>query len=135
MPRTKRKSAPQVIWPAAILLVVIAAAGGFYLSRQVGDPLRTVQSLDVGDYLHDANGLRGNVYKVKGEVHEQLAWRPDGARLIAVRVRNGGGDGDVIPLLFPATLRDNQVQKGQVFFFQVEVIEGGVLSVSALVKA
>lgn len=136
MPKKKRGGQSGPVWITGLLLAAVAAGGGVYLSRQAGDPFRTVQALDVADYLRDANGLRGNVYKIKGEVSEQLAWRADGSRLIAVKAAHGAkAEGDLVPLLLPASLRDSQLEKGQVFFFQVEVGEGGILKVLSLAKA
>ncbi len=42
-------------------------------------------TLDVKAYLENANSLRGNVYKIEGEVTNALAWSPSTGRLIAVR--------------------------------------------------
>ncbi len=117
-------------WMVGLLLGAVAVGGGIYLSQQVSDPFRTIEPLKVEDYLTNANGLRGNVYKVRGQVDNQLRWRADGTRVIAVSVEE-----DLLPLLLPASLRGMMVQKGQIFFFEVEVGAGGILTVRSMVKA
>ncbi len=138
MAKRKSKSPTKNLFVAGLLLIGFAVGGGYYLSKQTGDPYRTVEPLDSTVYLRDANGLRGNIYKIKGEVYEQLAWRTSGARLISVREMNTKkepSESEIIPLLLPSALKDSQLQKGQIFHFRVEVREGGVLTVVSLAKA
>ncbi len=114
----------------AVFIAAIFVGGGLYLAREVGDPYRTLTPLPVADYLDNAGGLRGNTYKLRGEIDDQLAWNPDGTRLLSVLV----GD-DLLPVLLPSALRDTSVRKGQQFHFRIEVVEGGLLKVVAFSKA
>lgn len=109
---------------AAVLLLTGALAGGWLLFRTVSDPYRTLTPLDVSGYLQNANSLRGNVYKVSATVDTQLAWAPAIGRLYAVEVEGGS---EVLPILIPAQFNELNMQKGQRYFFKIEVGDKGVL--------
>lgn len=115
---------------AATALILIALAGGWIVFSAVSDPYRTVARLDVHAYLENANGLRGNTYKIRGTIDTQLAWNDGGQRLYAVTV-----DSELLPVLVPPDFRNVNVQKGQEFSFRVEVREGGILEARDLTKA
>ena len=114
-----------------ILLVVAAVVGGWVFYKNVSDPYRTLTPLDVSTYLDSADSLRGNVYKLTGTVGAQLAWAPREGRLYAVEVNERN---DILALLIPATFNSLNIQKGQHYFFKIEVGEKGILHVRALRK-
>src|SRR3954464_11756240 len=119
-------------WIGGIIVLVLAAmAGGWALYKNVSDPYRTLTSLDVSAYLDNANSLRGNVYKLNGVVDTQLAWAPLQGRLYSVEVN---GRSDILPVLIPATFNSMNIQKGQHYFFKIEVGEKGVLKVKDIRK-
>jgi hypothetical protein len=136
MPR--RASAPIHPLHIAVVLLLVAAAiaGGWIVAGQVGDPYRTIPSLDVKAYLDNANSLRGNIYKIKGGIANQLRWNPDGRRLFSVEIDEGKNvEGSLVPLLVTPDLKGVNIQKGQKYYFQVEVIEGGLLQTRTMTKA
>ena len=117
-------------WFAIVAVVAVAAiAGGWALKGTVSDPFRALTSFPAQDYLQNSNSLRGNVYKLDGVVGEQLAFS-NNARLISVEV-----NGDPVPILIPAELRDVNVQKGQRLLFKVEVGDKGQVKAVAVKKA
>src|SRR5690348_6742343 len=119
-------------WIAGIVVLVIAAmAGGWALYKNVSDPYRTLTPLDVSAYLDNANSLRGNVYKLNAVVDTQLAWAPMTGRLYSVEVN---GRNDILPVLIPATFNSMNIQKGQHYFFKIEVGDKGVLQVKDVRK-
>jgi hypothetical protein len=118
---------------AVALLAAAAIAGGYLLMSKVNDPYRTINTLDVLTYLENANSLRGNTYRVAGTVWNSLGWSPTAGRLFAVEA-GAGKPGDLLPLLVPSALNHVNLQKGQRFVFEVEVVEGGVLRVKSLRK-
>jgi len=133
MPR-RASSKLNPLWFVAVALLVAAAIGGGYLFiRTANDPYRTIHSLDVLTYLENANSLRGNTYRITGTVWNSLAWSPAAGRLFAVEVGEGKA-GDLLPLLVPSSLNHMNLQKGQRFAFEVEIVEGGVLRVKSLRK-
>jgi hypothetical protein len=119
----RKKSSLQPLWFVLAAVLLIAAFLGPRLFQSAGsNPFRTVAELDVPSYLENANSLRGNVYKVEGEVSNSLAWSPTSGRLIAVDVVE-----ETIPVLVTADFNAMNIQKGQKFLFVVEVDENGVL--------
>lgn len=122
--RASRTLSPAWFLAAIALLVVVVAAGKFVLGR-LDDPYRTVPDLDVPAYLENSDALRGNVYKVECRIDSALAWSPLRGRLVSVEVVDGSSA--ILPLLVPSDLSEVNVQKGQVFEVQIEVVEHGVL--------
>lgn len=107
----------------------ILLAGFFFLSG-CQDPFRAASPLDVQAYSTSANSLRGNTYRLEGEVFVLLAWSPSG-RLVSVGIEDGQ---KVIPVLLPTALNHLNVEKGQRFKFLVEVDDRGVLRAKEAVK-
>lgn len=114
-----------------VLLVVAAIVGGWALFKNVSDPYRTLTSLDVSTYLNSADSLRGNVYKLRGTVAAQLAWAPKEGRLYSVDVNDRE---DILALLIPAEFNSLNIQKGQHYFFKIEVGDKGILRVRDIRK-
>jgi hypothetical protein len=96
------------------------------------EPFRTVLSLDVKTYLENANSLRGNVYKIEGEVVNSLAWSPSKGRLVAIKVDRGE---DVLPVLVTTNFNHINIQKGQKFIFLIEVDDKGILKTKDMTKS
>ena len=130
MPRRASSSANPV-W-IVIIVVFLAASlgGGYYLYNTVSDPYRTLNQLDTQSYLQNSNSLRGNTYKVSGTIENQLSWSPIG-RLFSVDVEDSS---DVLPILVPPEFNQINIQKGQKFYFQVEVGDKGLLKAKAIKK-
>jgi hypothetical protein len=126
----RASSATHPFWIAgAVLLLIVAIAGGYFLYQTVSDPYRTLTSLDVESYLENANSLRGNVYKIDATIQDSLAWSPSRGRLFSVEVKD-----EIIPLLIPAEFNHLNIQKGQRFNFRVEIGDHGVLRAQAAQK-
>ncbi len=86
--RANSKTRP--LWIVLTLgALVLAIAVGALLQNTGGDPFRTVPELDLGDYLNNANSLRGNVYKVKGQIMQSLGYSRAKGRLFSVEVDGG----------------------------------------------
>jgi hypothetical protein len=131
MPR-RASSSVHPLWVAGVaLLLVVAAIGGWFVYKKVSDPYRTLTTLDVPTYLNNANSLRGNVYKVQVVIGTQLAWAPMEGRLYSVETAGGG---DVLPIMIPAEFNSVNMQKGQRYFFKIEVGDKGILRVQDIRK-
>lgn len=132
MARRSRKSFNPT-WVALACIFLVAGFGGAaFLFRGSGESYRTTEELDVRSYLDNSNALRGNVYKIQGEVVNNLAWSPTAGRLIEISVNKGS---DVVAVLVPNEFNHINIQKGQRFDFQLEVDEKGLLKAKALTKA
>ena len=116
----------------ALLLIVAAFIGSRLFVTGTSEPFRTVSFLDVRTYLENANSLRGNVYKIEGEVKNSLGWSPTQGRLIAVGVENGS---KVVPVLVTTNFNHINIQKGQRFIFLLEVDNNGILRTKDMTKS
>ncbi len=124
----RKKTSLQPIWIIlAAALILAAFLGARFFQAGGSDPFRKVAALDIPGYMENANSLRGNVYKVEGEVSNSLAWSPASGRLIAVDV-----DKETIPVLVTTEFNAMNIQKGQKYVFVVEVDENGVLRTKKL---
>ncbi len=127
------KSSIKPLWIiVAIVLVVAAFLGSKLLFTGTSEPFHATATLDAKTYLENANSLRGNVYKIEGEVVNALAWSPSSGRLIAISVNKGE---DILPVLVTPKFNDINIQKGQRFFFMLEVDEKGILRTKNLTKS
>ena len=123
MARRASSSAHPVWILATVALVVAALGGGFFLHRRVSDPYRTMTALPVADYLQNSNSLRGNVYKLNGTIAASLDWSPTAGRLFSVDVEGG----EVLAVLVPPQFNHINIERGQRYFFKIEVGEKGIL--------
>jgi len=127
--RRNRNSRPHLLILAAAVAVAIFAAT--FLFRGEMKPFRTAPELNVADYQANSNSLRGNVYRIEGEVDAQLAWSPTLGRLVSVKV--DGGKNALAILVTKKFDRDN-IQKGQKYIFLLEVDANGTLCTKELTK-
>jgi hypothetical protein len=116
---------------AAVVLIAAAFIGSRLFVSASSQPFRTVSPLDVKTYLENANSLRGNVYKIEGEVVNSLGWSPSKGRLIAVEVENN----EVVPVLVTTDFSHINIQKGQRFIFLLEVDDKGILRTKDMTKS
>lgn len=115
-----------------LLIIIAAFIGSRFFLTSTSQPFRTVAPLDVKTYLENANSLRGNVYKIEGEVLNSLGWSPTKGRLIAVGVDDGS---KVVPVLVTADFSNINIQRGQRFIFLLEVDDKGILRTKDMTKS
>lgn len=133
MPRRATSSA-NPLWILIIVVLIIASlAGGYYFFNSVSDPYRTLAPLDTDAYLQNSNSLRGNTYKINATIQSSLSWSPSVGRLFSVEV-DSNNTTNVLPILIPSKFNDINIQKGQKFYFKVEVGDKGLLKVKELKK-
>jgi hypothetical protein len=129
--RSRSSFNPLWLFGGAAVLVAVFAGGGFFLSK-TSDPFRNTEPLEIEAYLENSNSLRGNSYRVQGEVLNVLAYSKTGDRLISVGV---DANSKVIPILVPAEHGKDNIQKGQKYNFLIEVTDTGILRAKELTKA
>ena len=129
MARRASSSAHPVWIVVALMLAIGAIAGGYFLFNRVSDPYRTMTPLPVSDYLENSNSLRGNVYKLDGTISQSLDWSPTGGRLFSVEV-----GADVLPILVPASFNHFNLERGQRFYFKIQVGDKGILTAQDVKK-
>ena len=129
MARRASSSANPLWFVAAFLLALCAIAGGFLMFNRSGDPYRTMTPLPVPDYLENSNSLRGNTYKLDGTISQSIEWSATAGRLFSVDV-----GADVLPILVPANLNHINLDRGQRYFFKIQVGDKGVLTAQDVKK-
>lgn len=129
--RSRSSFQPQWLIAGGIALVALFAAGSYFFN-QASDPYRTAAPLVVATYLENSNSLRGNTYRVQGEVLNVLGYSPSEGRLISVGV---DATNDIVPVLIPSELGHRDIEKGQKFIFLLEVTDQGILRAKDLTKA
>lgn len=130
MARRASSSAHPVWMLIAGVLVIAALAGGFFLFGKASDPYRTLSPLPVQDYLQNSNSLRGNVYKIDATVTQALQWSATSGRLFSVDV-----NGEVLPILVPPQFNSVNIERGQRFYFKIEVGDRGILKAQDVKKS
>ncbi len=127
----RASSSAHPAWMALTAVLVLAAvAGGYFLFGKASDPYRTLTPLPVADYLQNSNSLRGNVYKIDATVAQSLQWSPNAGRLFSVEV-----NGEMLPVLVPPQFNSVNIERGQRFFFKIEVGDRGVLRAQDVKKS
>jgi hypothetical protein len=126
----RASSSAHPVWIAVALMLAIGAIGGGYLLfNRVSDPYRTMTVLPVNDYLENSNSLRGNVYKLDATISQSLEWSPTGGRLFSVEA-----GADVLPVLVPASFNHFNLERGQRYYFKIQVGEKGILTAQDVKK-
>lgn len=128
----RSKNSFNPLWITGIVVILAVAFGGAsLLFRQTSEPFRTTAELDVDSYLQNARSLRGNVYRIEGQIDNALALSPTQGRLVAIGV---SGD-NVLPVIIPTNFNHINIQKGQRFVFLLEVDDQGMLKILNLTKS
>jgi hypothetical protein len=126
----RASSSAHPIWLLVAGFLVVAAIGGGFLIHSRSDPFRTVAALPVADYLENSNSLRGNVYKLEATVAKSIDWSANSGRLFAVETGQ-----DVLAVLVPPQFNKINIERGQRFYFKLEVGDRGILRVQEVRKA
>ncbi len=129
MARRASSSAHPVWMLIAAALLLAALGGGYLIFGKASDPYRTMTALPVADYLENSNSLRGNVYKLDGTVSKSLEYSPVNGRLFSVEVGP-----DLLPILVPPQFNSVNIERGQRFFFKIEVGDKGILKAQDVKK-
>ena len=129
MARRASSSAHPLWFVAAAMLALSAIAGGFFAFNRSGDPYRTMTPLPVADYLANSNSLRGNVYKLDATISQSIEWSPTAGRLFSVET-----GAEVLPILIPPTLNHINLDRGQRYYFKIQVGDKGVLTAQDVKK-
>ena len=129
MARRASSSAHPLWFVAAALLALGAIAGGFFAFNRAGDPYRTMTPLPVADYLENSNSLRGNIYKFDGTISQLIEWSATAGRLFSIEA-----GADVVPIVIPPALNHINLDRGQRYYFKIQVGDKGVLTAQDVKK-
>jgi len=127
----RASSSVHPVWMLIAAILLVAALGaGYFLFGKLNDPYRTMSPLPVQDYLQNSNSLRGNIYKLEATVTQSLEYSPGGGRLFSV-----DAGGEELPVLVPPKFNNINIERGQRFFFKIEVSDKGILQAQDVKKA
>jgi hypothetical protein len=129
MARRASSSAHPLWIVVALILATGAITGGYFLFSRVSDPYRTMTVLPVSDYLENSNSLRGNVYKLDATISQSLDWSPTRGRLFSVEVGT-----EVLPILVPSSFNHFNLERGQRYYFKIQVGDKGILTAQDMKK-
>jgi len=134
MVRRVHRQAPPFLWPALALIFLGLGGVGVFFFQRGGDPYRTVEKLRPGDYLENANSLRGNIYQLEGVITASLGSSPEKGRLFSLRTSQGELEFP-LPILVPPEYRELNLQKGQRYRLKVRVNDNGLMEVEEMTKS
>lgn len=132
MVRRRSRKSPRILWLVLLIVIAVAAIGALAVFSGDGKPYRTTPELEIEAYLENSKSLRGNIYRVEGEILNSLARSPSSGRLISIGVDEGR---EVVPVLVTPEFDGINLQKGQKFIFQLEVDNSGFLRTKGLTKS
>lgn len=121
----------QSLWGLVVCAVIVGGVAGWYFFFGSPDHVyRATPPLEVETYLAQGESLKGNRYRLEGEVLASLAWSPSG-RLISVGLEEGKR---AVPVLLPGRLQAFNIEKGQRLRFVLEVGDKGVLHATEVLR-
>ena len=107
-----------------LVIAVLVAAGVWFASSRLADyQYQKAAPLDVAAYTTSSNSLRGNTYRLEGEVQSLLTWSPSG-RLVSVGLDGGKR---AVPVLLPSDLNSTNIERGHQLRFLLVVDDQGIL--------
>lgn len=131
--RAHRQNSPS-IWVILVAGLLVLGGAGAFLFQKDGNPYRTVEKLKPGDYLENANSLRGNTYQLEGVIASSLGSSQEKGRLFSLRIAHGEKEWP-LPILVPPGFRDLNLQKGQRYRLKVRVNNAGLLEIEEMSKS
>ncbi len=128
----KRRKSPLALWISlGAFLCVVLAIGGFFLTRYLSDPLRTLQPFPVGKYLESYKALAGSKFRGNLRVENDLGWKEGAGRLMVFSLRDNPHP---IVVMIPPSLAQIYFIKGQTYEGELEVKEGGLIYANSIRK-
>ncbi len=98
--------------------------GGFFVFRELNDPLRTLEAFPVAKYLDGYQALAGSKFRANARVENDLGWKEGIGRLMVFSFRD---DPHPIVVMIPPALAQTYFVKGQTYQMELEVKEGGLI--------
>lgn len=128
----KRHKSHLSLWVSlGVALCLVLAIGGFFLSRYLNDPLRTLEPFPVGKYMETYKALAGSKFRGNLRVENDLGWKDEVGRLMVFSLRD---DPHPIVVMIPPSLAQIYFTKGQTYEGELEVKEGGLIYANSIRK-
>lgn len=128
----KRRKSHVALWISlGIVLCLVLGIGGFFLSRYLSDPLRTLEPFPVPKYMESYKALAGSKFRGNLRVENDLGWKEGMGRLMVFSLRD---DPHPIVVMIPPSLAQIYFTKGQTYEGELEVKEGGLIYANSIRK-
>jgi hypothetical protein len=128
----KRRQSHLALWVSlGVVLCLVLAIGGFFLTRYLNDPLRTLEPFPVGKYLESYKALAGSKFRSTLRVENDLGWKEGTGRLMVFSLRDNPRP---IVVMIPPSLTQIYFTKGQTYEGELEVKEGGLIYANSIRK-
>ena len=131
-PVLRRRRSRVSLWVLlCVVLFLVLGIGGFFLTRYLNDPLRTLEPFPVGKYLESYKALAGSKFRGNLRVENDLGWKEGSGRLMVFSLRD---DPHPIVVMIPPSLSQIYFTKGQTYEGELEVKEGGLIYANSIRK-
>lgn len=107
-----------------LLVLVLLGVAGYFTSKYLEDPYRTLEVFPVDKYMSDYRSLTGAKFKADLKVSADLGWKAETGRLMVFTEAN---DTQPLVVLIPPKLSGIFFTKGQNYQASLEVGEGGLI--------
>ncbi len=114
-------------WFLGVWLVLAAAAAWLFFS---GGSYRKLEPFPVAGYLSAPENLRGNVYRLEGQIQSFLGWQEGVGRLLAV----SPSEGEARVPVFLADDGGEGIHIGQRYRMRVSIARDGLIRVETMSK-
>lgn len=109
---------------AGFVLAAVLAFAGFHLKSTLADPFRTLEEFPADKYLENYQALTGARFKADLRVENELGWKEGVGKLMVMGTENSRRS---LPVLISPEIAATVFTKGQLYRFELEVREGGLL--------
>ncbi|MBE2203882.1 MAG: hypothetical protein IAE94_06070 [Chthoniobacterales bacterium] len=124
--RSKKTSKSWILLLAGALFTSVAA---YFVLAHLGAPYRTLQPLPVAAYVQNSLSLQGNTYRLSGQIENQMLWDKGFGRVVSILTSEG-----LVAVVFPNTVRADNLQRGQKIIARAEVGDKGILKIEEFSK-
>jgi len=128
----KRRKSRIALWVSlGVFLCLVLSIGGFFLTRYLNDPLRTLEPFPAGKYLESYKALAGSKFRGNLRVENDLGWKEGVGRLMVFSLQDNPHP---IVVMIPPSLAQIYFTKGQSYEGELEVKEGGLIYANSIRK-
>ena len=128
----KRRKSRLALWISlGAVLCMLLVIGGFFLTRYLNDPLRTLEPFPVGKYLESYKAQAGSKFRGNLRVENDLGWKEGSGRLMVFSLHDNPHP---IVVMIPPSLAQIYFTKGQTYEGELEVKEGGLIYANSIRK-
>jgi hypothetical protein len=115
---------PAIIIGAIAALVILIVAGKSLLGKK-SSSFGEIAKLDINELLENGNSLRGNEYRIEGQIDAKLQWTSSRGQMVSVKIDTPGG-AEFVGIEIPTEFNDRNIDSKQKYVFRVKFRQGGI---------